>query len=189
MSVGRECGSCSQCCKTMGIVELAKPAGAWCPHRGAAVGCSIYGSRPGSCRAFACQWLLSPDMPQKFRPDRTRVVVAAEDEGPRLVAYCDPANPLAWRREPVFSMLKQQATATWRSPLNVMATAWARLWLITPTTEIDMGEVHPRAPFEILKYPDGSATFRVFSPVEKATDVVARLGSLRAFPGQGSAES
>ena len=29
---GRACGSCTLCCKTMGVDELAKPPGVWCQH-------------------------------------------------------------------------------------------------------------------------------------------------------------
>jgi hypothetical protein len=158
----RTCGACSQCCKVMGIDELAKPAGVWCSHRVVGVGCDIHGRHPASCRAFACQWLVEPAMPPRLRPDRTKVVLVAEGEPARLVAYCDPANPLAWRREPVYSLLKAQARAAVRS---VIARAGARLWLIAADEDIDLGEVDPRSAFRVER--DGGGRLRV-TPIPPA---------------------
>jgi hypothetical protein len=164
-AASRSCGSCAMCCKIMAIDELAKPAGTWCVHRRGPTGCGIHGAHPPSCRAFSCQWLLEPDMPRRLRPDQTKVVLVYRDEGPGLVAFCDPSNPLAWRREPMFSLLKQQATATWDQPMIVIAQAGRRTWLITPTLEIDLGDVN--AGLRVRKSADGSASVELV-PVDGA---------------------
>ena len=52
----RACGACTACCTSLGVPELPKAAGDPCPHSGAH-GCSIYDSRPASCRAYRCLWL------------------------------------------------------------------------------------------------------------------------------------
>ena len=176
----RTCGSCSFCCKVMSIDELDKPMGSWCVHRKGPSGCSIYGSHPHSCQVFACQWLLEPSMPHRFRPDQTKVVLTTDDDGPRLIANCDPSNALAWRREPIFTLLKRQAEATWASDATVIAKAGRRLWLITPTQELDLGEVDERAPMSILKARDGSASVTVLPPIPAADDVAEHLTKLRA---------
>jgi len=78
------CGSCTLCCKVMGIEELAKPRNTWCPHCDKGKGCRIYDTpaKPRECTAYKCLWLSTQSfedptlrLPQRFRPDRTRIVV------------------------------------------------------------------------------------------------------------------
>jgi hypothetical protein len=121
-------------------------------------------------------------MPQRFRPDRSKVVLATDENGGRLVAHCDPSNHLAWRREPIFSLLKQQARATWGSEMHVVAKAGQRLWVITPVEEIDLGEVHERSPVQILQFRDGSATVTVLPPVPEGADIREHVNALKS-PG------
>jgi hypothetical protein len=42
---GRACGSCTLCCKVVGVLEIGKAAGAWCPHCAGAKRCTIYEAR------------------------------------------------------------------------------------------------------------------------------------------------
>ena len=179
LDVTRECGACSFCCKVMAIDELKKPNGQWCEHRCSQVGCSIYRRHPASCKSFACQWLLEPTMPHRFRPDRSKVVLVYEAHEARLVAHCDPSNPLAWLREPIFSLLKQQARSTWYSNMHVVAKAGRKLWLITPTEQISLGEVHERSPIEIIKSRDGSAEVIVLPTINEGADIEDHLIDLR----------
>jgi hypothetical protein len=67
---GRECGECNACCTVTAVYELNKPTGVSCCHL--AERCTIYETRPLSCRAFACNWLLRRDPAQadELRPDR-----------------------------------------------------------------------------------------------------------------------
>ena len=89
-------------------------------------------------------------MPDAYRPDLTKVVITVEtDPQPRLIANCEPANPVAWRSEPIYSLLKDRARATWTSSAMVVARAGLRMWLITPDADIDMGEVAPGSPFVV----------------------------------------
>jgi len=174
----KKCGSCSFCCKVMEIEELAKPAGEWCRHRKPGIGCGIYGEHPPSCQGFACQWLLEPDMPHKYRPDQTKVVLAIDDDGDRLVAHCDPANPLAWRRDPIRSLLRVRARASWGSGATVMAKVGRRLWVITPDSEVDLGEIDPRAPFKIDREPDGGVRVEVLPAIPDGEELQAGLEKL-----------
>ena len=101
----RECGDCQLCCKLLPIPpdqgeritrtavamvdagfmtareaatmapEFAKPAGARCPHQRHHKGCSIYATRPFSCRVWNCRWLVSDDTADLRRPDRSHYVI------------------------------------------------------------------------------------------------------------------
>lgn len=95
------CGSCTLCCRTAGVEEIAKPVGAWCTHCDKGKGCRIYSERPPSCREFACTWLAvrQEGLPidDALRPDRCKVVFF--DAGPgMLMAQVDPSYPDSWRK-------------------------------------------------------------------------------------------
>lgn len=132
----------------MGIVELEKPAGRWCPHCAPGRGCKIYDQRPESCRIFSCTWLTTPMVPEALKPDRTKVVLGLDMGGSRLVAHIDPDAPLAWRKEPMFSFLKTQAARA-GGAWHVVARLGDRMWLVTPSEVFDMGLVPPGAPYTI----------------------------------------
>lgn len=96
------CEGCTACCRLLGIVELNKPEGQFCPHCPAgAAGCAIYETRPQSCRTFECAWLMFKKMgkplPERLRPDRSRVVVNITDD--TLALVCAPGYAGAWRRK------------------------------------------------------------------------------------------
>lgn len=100
----RECGECGLCCKLPKIRALEKPAGKWCPHWDKEKHCTIYETRPEVCRNFVCLW-LSDDMPDKYKPLRTRAVAMQDGEG--VTVFTDrgidptttiPAPILVWQR-------------------------------------------------------------------------------------------
>lgn len=162
---GRTCGSCTFCCKVMEIEELGKPVGEWCTHCKPGKGCSIYGSRPKECAEFMCQWLADANLPDEFRPDRVRVMLGGDEWGNRYVARCDPANPMAWQKQPIYGVLKDTAKACWHTDMTVIVVAFKRTWLITPAADYDMGVVDPRSPIRIEKHLDGTATFEILPPL------------------------
>jgi len=181
----RTCGGCTFCCKVMEIEELAKPGGQWCRHADRSTGCAIYGSHPPTCQSFACQWLVSPSLAEELRPDRCKIVLVGELEKGRLTAHCDPAAPVAWRREPVFSLLKEQARTRWDTPLWVIAKAGRRVWFISPIAEYDLGEVDPRSPLQVEKLPDGSMRIEVLPPVPLDQDLGQQLERLNLSGAAG----
>ena len=148
----------------MAVEELQKPGGVLCAHARAGQGCGIYETRPHACRTFECVWLMDPQMPHRFRPDQTRVVLDQDPEATRLIARCDPANPQAWRRNPIHAALKAYAAETWGTGRIVLAVAGRRTWLVTPKAEIDLGEVAPDADLKITEGPDGSVAVEVSDP-------------------------
>ncbi|MFO1015913.1 MAG: YkgJ family cysteine cluster protein [Caulobacteraceae bacterium] len=155
----KSCGPCGMCCKVFAVKELAKPAGVMCAHYGG--GCGIYAARPESCRSFECVWLMDPEMPHRFRPDQTKVVLDQDAKGDRLIARCDPANPLAWRRDPMHAALRGRAADSWRTGKLVLAVAGRRTWVITPKADIDLGEIAPDSHLRVLEGADGKVTVEV----------------------------
>src|SRR5580698_7880286 len=53
---GRECGSCTLCCKVYHVAEIDKVAGKWCQHCKPGSGCAIHDSLPKQCAEFNCLW-------------------------------------------------------------------------------------------------------------------------------------
>jgi hypothetical protein len=141
---GRACGSCTLCCKAVGVAELAKPAGSWCAHCRPAKGCSVYEARPAGCRDFHCEWLRSEALGPEWKPDRARFVLMVTARG-HLAACVDPGYPSAWRRAPYYDALRRWARERAESP----SSAWpavdicigARCIILLPDGEQDLGIV------------------------------------------------
>ena len=106
---GRACEGCTLCCKLLPVRALEKPAFKWCTHCSPSVGCNIYADRPGQCAAFKCVFLLDLDLPEEWRPSKSKLVLAVEPSGGGLEVYVEPGRPHAWREEPYVSGLRQVA--------------------------------------------------------------------------------
>jgi len=74
---GRECGSCGTCCEVPVIddKELQKPAGAVCVHLAKGQGCTIYQTRPQTCRGYYCGWRMLSSLDDDWRPDKSGVFI------------------------------------------------------------------------------------------------------------------
>jgi hypothetical protein len=162
----KSCGPCTLCCKVLAVEELRKPMGQLCGHCAVGKGCGIYDSRPHACRTFECVWLMDPQMPHRFRPDQTMVVLDQDPEGRRLIARCDPANPQAWRRNPMYRALKGHAKDHWGQGRIVLAVAGRRTWLVAPEEDVDLGEVDPRASLRVEEGPDRKIKVTVVAPTD-----------------------
>jgi hypothetical protein len=105
----RQCGTCTLCCKVMGIEALAKPRGVWCSHCQPGRGCEIYSGRPAECRSFSCAWLHDEKLGEEWYPKKSRIVLTVERN--RIMANVDSGAPDAWRKEPYFSQLNRMMQA------------------------------------------------------------------------------
>jgi hypothetical protein len=181
----RVCGSCSLCCKVLPIAQLDKPAGVWCAHFRVGVGCSIHGAHPSACRAFQCLWLNVPSMPDQLRPDRCKVVLGLEDGGSSLYAYGDPADPGAWRRNPIHGQLRLWAAEFWDKGRTVWAKVGDHAWLIAPDRDIDLGEI--RGPHVINYKPssDGAITITILPPLPEGEAYAPETVQAALDSGQG----
>lgn len=97
------CGTCSVCCRAMGVIEIGKAPGAWCSHC-TKPGCGIYTARPSSCVEFQCEWLargLAPDL----RPDVSHVLMVQGDDG-CIVAKVDKRHPDAHKAAGVGAFMR-----------------------------------------------------------------------------------
>lgn len=74
---GRQCGACTVCCKILPVAtkELKKTANVLCQHCDEGRGCRIYETRPVVCCGFYCEWLLNPQIPATWRPDKSGIFI------------------------------------------------------------------------------------------------------------------
>ena len=74
---GRECGTCTVCCKVLkiNVPELKKLAAVLCEHCTENVGCRIYETRPPVCAGWYCGWRRMRYLGDDWRPDRCGVLI------------------------------------------------------------------------------------------------------------------
>ena len=106
---GRECGTCTLCCKVAAVKEVDKPNGVWCPHCVAGRGPRSMTGGPPVAAASTCQWMLEKGLGPEWKPERAKFALVKSEGGRRLTALVDPGFPSAWRRAPYYENLKQWA--------------------------------------------------------------------------------
>lgn len=181
----RPCGSCSLCCKVLGVDELAKPMGAGRDNVEPSVGGGLHGTRRQPCRDFHCLWLISPTLPDQVRPDRCKVVITLEEGGAHVIARADPDDPEAWRREPIHGQLRRWAADSWLEGRTIWAMVGRRTWLIAPDRDIDLGETDEHGLTTYRQAPDGTISVIALppNPAGGAYDPAALQAAIDA--GQG----
>lgn len=127
---GKDCGSCTACCSTVPVKEIGLDAFVRCPNLRSlpemTIGCSIYQTRPRSCRTWSCSWLIS-DLPEKYKPSRVGIVL---DPTPDMVRvngkdvaaaqiWVVPGHEEDWRtveavRDLIWSVLDLGFAILWR---------------------------------------------------------------------------
>jgi len=100
----------------LGVAEIDKPPGVWCPHCTPGHGCRIHDqpALPHDCAEYVCFWLQARQegyqFPDALRPASSKVVAV-----PPKIEYagkethnvrCAPGYPDAWRK-PVVNKLIQ----------------------------------------------------------------------------------
>jgi hypothetical protein len=136
---GRICGSCTLCCKLFPVPELNKAAGRWCPHVQQGRGCTIHASRPKVCRTFHCQWLYHAELGPEWKPERAKFVLSIYPGSQSLAVTVDPAEPLAWMREPYYRNLKSWATAAVERGEQVVVFNGRAATIVLPERDVALG--------------------------------------------------
>src|SRR5258707_183047 len=75
MTLTRQCGDCTLCCKLLPVRSIGKLDGQRCKHQ-RHTGCKIY-HQPGfprECLNWNCRWLVN-DAGDTARPDRSHIVI------------------------------------------------------------------------------------------------------------------
>jgi hypothetical protein len=143
---GRECGTCSLCCKLIAVKELKKPEGKWCLHCAPGKGgCQIYEQRPSSCQDFHCGWLQTDLFGDEWRPITSKMVISGETQQDgsavdRITVYVDPGFPTAWRKEPYYSLLRRLGDQLMARERQLLVRINDRTFVFLPDkAEIDLG--------------------------------------------------
>ncbi|MGH6818200.1 MAG: YkgJ family cysteine cluster protein [Methylovirgula sp.] len=136
----RACGACSLCCKLLPVAALNKPHDRWCTHcRPGNGGCTIYETRPQTCREFDCLWLAEPSVGEHWYPLQSKMVVQitgvhADDYDTFVDVHVDQAAPDAWRAEPYHSDLQRMSCAA-RTLVRVFYGD--RTWFVRPDADFE----------------------------------------------------
>jgi hypothetical protein len=78
MSIQRQCGGCTLCCRLVPVKNLDKPANQRCVYQRTGKGCAVYDKLfkvSPSCVLWSCRWLVNNDAADLSRPDRSHYVI------------------------------------------------------------------------------------------------------------------
>jgi hypothetical protein len=161
--LGRDCGSCSLCCKVYDVPPIDnKPQGVWCKHCKPGRGCGIWQERPQFCRDYHCQWFFIPSLGPEWRPDVAKFVINLSPDEFWYEIVTDSSNPHAWRREPYGSKIRAVAGIRMTEGKGVMLHLHDKRFIITPTEELDIGSFPPDAKFGFrVSISSGQTTYHV----------------------------
>lgn len=140
---GRECGSCSMCCKVYNIPQLNKPAGKWCTHCKPGKGCLIHDAVPDQCAEFNCLWRLEEKLLPHWKPDQAKMVVTINPFSGYVYVQVDSSAPSAWRRQPYYDQLRRWATNNIQIGVYVVVFVNETTTLILPDRDVLLGQFKP----------------------------------------------
>ncbi len=146
---GRECGTCTLCCKVYALPALEKPAGAWCRHCAPGKGCAIHDALPDQCRQFFCLWMTDASMPPEWRPDRAKFVLTMYPQNGFVYGQVDPGAPGAWRRAPYYDRLRAMAKALLAERRHLIMFAGDEATLVMPEEALPLGKMTEKDSFRI----------------------------------------
>lgn len=136
---GRECGSCTLCCKVYNVVELGKAAGKWCSHCKPGQGCTIHDNLPSECAAFNCLWKTMPAMSMQWKPDQSKMVLTFHPETNNIQVVVDPGQPSAWIRQPYHAQLRALSKNNILKRQLVVVFVNELATLILPDQDVQLG--------------------------------------------------
>jgi hypothetical protein len=136
---GRECGSCTLCCKIFRIAEVESAPGEWCKNCAPGKGCMIHAVRPAVCHNYFCSWMFQPGLGPEWKPEKSKIILNVELNGQRLAAHIDPGSPGAWRRSPYYESLKRWSADALMKQQQVSVWIGQHCIVILPDKDIDLG--------------------------------------------------
>jgi hypothetical protein len=159
---GRECGSCTLCCKVYNIPEIGKPAGKWCKHCTPGKGCAIHETLPDQCAAFNCHWRTVEALPLHWKPDQSKMVITTS----ALNGYCyvqvDPGAPSAGRKQPYYDQLRQWAKNNLQDGIFIVVFVNDMATLIMPDKDVPLGPMQPADRISVRRnFAPGFASYEV----------------------------
>src|SRR5665647_396760 len=136
---GRECGSCTLCCKVYSIAEIGKAAGKWCKHCTPGKGCAIHESLPSVCATFNCLWRTEKALPPHWKPEQSKMVITIFPPNGFIYVQVDPGAPSAWRKQPYYDELREGAKKNLQEGIYVIVFVNDIATLIMPDQDVPLG--------------------------------------------------
>jgi hypothetical protein len=171
---GRECGSCTLCCKVYNIPEIGKAAGKWCKHCTPGKGCAIHETLPSQCAAFNCLWRTEEALPPHWKPEQSKMVITIFPLNGFIYVQVDPGAPSAWRKQPYYDQLRQWAKNNLQKGIHVIVFVNEIATLIMPDQDVPIGPMKPT---------DGISVRRNFAPGFAKYEATLIPGDTAGFQG------
>jgi hypothetical protein len=140
---GRECGTCTLCCKVYEVPTLSKPAGKWCQHCAPGKGCGIWETRPDHCRSFYCLYMTEGWLGHEWKPEKSKFVITVDPFSRYMNVQVDPGHPKAWRQEPYYSQFRRWAQAMLPEERLVVILNGLVATIVTSQGEVELGHMGP----------------------------------------------
>jgi hypothetical protein len=135
----RSCGDCTLCCKVFAVPPIEnKPRDQWCKHCKPGQGCGIWQERPQFCRDFHCLWVKDARLEQAWKPNVAKFVMNWASDT-QLNITCDPGSPMAHRKEPYWTSLKDSARRFAGEGKHVVIHTGAQKFVLLPDGERLLG--------------------------------------------------
>jgi hypothetical protein len=159
---GRECGTCSLCCKVYNVPSIGHVAGKWCRHCKPGKGCTIHDALPEQCALFNCAWRIEPSIPDVWKPDQAKMVLTVSPFTGFIHVQVDPSTPTAWRRQPYYDQLRLWARNNLEKEIYILVFVNDKATLILPDQDVPIGTPKGTDRISVRKnHGPGFATYEV----------------------------
>jgi hypothetical protein len=140
---GRDCGTCTLCCKVYDVPSLNKPSNKWCNHCTPGKGCGIHETRPDHCRSFFCMWMTEGWLGDAWKPEISKFVISIDPISRYMLVQVDPGQPKSWRQEPYYGQFQRWAQAMLPQERLVVVFNGKSGTVITAQGEVELGVMGP----------------------------------------------
>lgn len=170
----RNCGTCTLCCKVLGVEAIGKATRQWCAHCGVGKGCAIYAERPDECRDFNCLYVINETLGEHWFPARSKMIVCSNPAVGRLEVHVDDGRVNAWRSEPFYSEIKEWSRAAAQDNGQILVCLPDRTIVVLPHADVDLGKLEEDDRILCLEVMTPNGPMPEVRKV-KATDAEARM--------------